>query len=63
MVRIGAYKGLFEKHDLKGAMASDNRVGMRFFLCVIGMVMIVEGLPYFAFPQKMKAWMRKITAL
>ena len=27
---------------------------MKFFLCVIGMVMIVEGLPYFAFPSKMK---------
>ncbi len=27
---------------------------MKFFLCVIGMVMIVEGLPYFAFPNKMK---------
>ncbi|MFA5904825.1 MAG: DUF2065 domain-containing protein, partial [Desulfobacula sp.] len=25
-----------------------------FFLCVMGMVMIVEGLPYFAFPSKMK---------
>lgn len=27
---------------------------MKFFLCVMGMVMIVEGLPYFAFPSKMK---------
>lgn len=27
---------------------------MEFFLCVVGMVMIVEGLPYFAFPEKMK---------
>ena len=27
---------------------------MKFFLCVIGMVMIVEGLPWFAFPEKMK---------
>ena len=30
---------------------------MKFFLCVIGMVMIVEGLPYFAFPRKMKTWL------
>jgi uncharacterized protein YjeT (DUF2065 family) len=28
---------------------------MAFFLCVIGMVMIVEGIPYFAFPDRMKA--------
>ncbi len=27
---------------------------MKFFLCVIGMVMVVEGLPYFAAPDKMK---------
>jgi uncharacterized protein len=29
---------------------------MRFFLCLIGLVLIVEGLPYFAFPEKMKRW-------
>jgi uncharacterized protein YjeT (DUF2065 family) len=33
---------------------------MRYFLCVIGMVLIVEGLPYFAFPEKMRAWLLKI---
>ncbi|MCF8054511.1 MAG: DUF2065 domain-containing protein [Deltaproteobacteria bacterium] len=29
---------------------------MDFFLCVIGMVLVVEGLPYFAMPEKMKAY-------
>jgi len=33
---------------------------MDFFLCVIGMVMVVEGIPYFAFPVKMKGWVEKI---
>ena len=33
---------------------------MKFFLCVLGMVMIVEGLPYFAFPEKMKSWVQKM---
>ena len=33
---------------------------MDYFICVIGMVMIVEGLPYFAFPDKMKTWIRKL---
>ncbi len=33
---------------------------MKFFLCVLGMVMIIEGLPYFAFPEKMKQWMLQI---
>jgi hypothetical protein len=26
------------------------------------MVMIIEGLPYFAFPEKMKFWIQKIAA-
>ncbi len=33
---------------------------MDFFLCVIGMVMILEGLPYFAFPEKIKLFILKI---
>lgn len=33
---------------------------MDFFLCVLGLVMILEGFPYFAFPEKMKAWVRKV---
>ncbi len=36
---------------------------MKFFLCVIGMVMIFEGLPYFAFPQKMKRWMLQMMSI
>lgn len=35
---------------------------MRLFLCVIGMVMIIEGMPYFAFPEKMKPWLLKLVA-
>lgn len=35
-------------------------LNMDFFLCVVGMVMVVEGLPYFAFPEKMKAWVAKV---
>jgi uncharacterized protein len=33
---------------------------MEYFLCVLGMVMIIEGLPYFGFPEKMKLLMRMI---
>ena len=36
---------------------------MKFFLCVMGMVMIVEGLPYFAFPQKMRQMVAVILGL
>ncbi|HBB17838.1 MAG TPA: DUF2065 domain-containing protein [Syntrophus sp. (in: bacteria)] len=34
---------------------------MKYFLCVIGMVLILEGLPYFAFPDKLKSYLRKLT--
>ena len=33
---------------------------MEFILCVVCMVMIIEGLPYFVFPEKMKFWIQKI---
>lgn len=36
---------------------------MDFFLCVLGMVMIVEGLPYFAFPEKMRVWVKTVLEL
>jgi len=29
---------------------------MKLFLCLLGLVLIVEGLPYFAVPDKMKKW-------
>jgi len=36
---------------------------MEFFLTVMGMVMIVEGLPYFAAPSKIKIWIQKLAEL
>ena len=36
---------------------------MEYFLCVLGMVMIVEGLPYFAAPSKIKVWVQKLVEL
>jgi uncharacterized protein YjeT (DUF2065 family) len=33
---------------------------MKLLFCLIGLVLIVEGLPYFAFPEKMKKWMNMI---
>lgn len=36
---------------------------MKFFLCVIGMVLIIEGLPYFAFPEKIKGYLMKVYEL
>lgn len=36
---------------------------MKYFLSVIGMVMIVEGLPYFAFPDQIKNFLTKISEI
>ena len=33
---------------------------MKLLFCLLGLVLIVEGLPYFAFPGKMKKWMSTV---
>ena len=33
---------------------------MKFFLCVVGLVLIIEGIPYFAFPDKIKFYLMKL---
>lgn len=36
---------------------------MGFLVCVIGMVMIFEGLPYFIAPEKMQQMMRLLSEM
>ena len=36
---------------------------MDYFFTVLGMVLVIEGLPYFTFPDKMKSIMEKIPHL
>jgi uncharacterized protein len=36
---------------------------MKYFLCVLGMLFIIEGLPYFIFPEKLKIYLVKITTI
>jgi len=33
---------------------------MAYFLSVLGLALIIEGIPYFAFPDKMKSLMEQI---
>ncbi len=33
---------------------------MEFFLCVLGVVLVVEGMPWFLSPPKVKAMMREM---
>jgi len=35
-------------------------IPMKLLFLLLGLVLIVEGLPYFAFPDKMKQWTKKI---
>ncbi len=36
---------------------------MRLLFCLLGLVLILEGLPYLAFPDKMKRWLSQIQLL
>ncbi len=36
---------------------------MEFFLSVVGMVLVIEGIPYFAFPEKMKFWVQTMVKM
>jgi len=33
---------------------------MKYFICVLGMVLVVEGLPYMTYPDWTKAYLRKL---
>lgn len=33
---------------------------MKYFFSLFGLLLVVEGLPYFAFPDKMKKWMTRV---
>jgi uncharacterized protein len=36
---------------------------MKDFLCVLGLIFIIEGLPYFVFPEKLKVYLAKIITM
>jgi uncharacterized protein len=36
---------------------------MKDFLCVLGMVFIIEGIPYFLFPERLKIYLVKMAAM
>ena len=33
---------------------------MKLLFCLLGLVFVIEGIPYFAFPEKMKQWLGKV---
>jgi uncharacterized protein YjeT (DUF2065 family) len=34
-----------------------------YFFTVLGLICFFEGLPYFAFPKQIKAWLEKLIAM
>lgn len=36
---------------------------MAYFLSVLGLALVIEGIPYFAFPDKMKSLMSQILTM
>jgi uncharacterized protein YjeT (DUF2065 family) len=36
---------------------------MEDFITILGMILVLEGLPYFAFPQLFKVWITRILEL
>jgi uncharacterized protein len=36
---------------------------MKDLLCALGLVFIIEGLPYFIFPEKIKNYLSRITSI
>lgn len=36
---------------------------MKDLLCVIGLIFIIEGLPYFLFPEKLKVYLAKLITM
>ncbi|MFH1137880.1 MAG: DUF2065 domain-containing protein [Pseudomonadota bacterium] len=36
---------------------------LKYLACVLGLVFILEGLPYFAFPHRIKDWLRQVMAI
>lgn len=35
---------------------------MKFFLTLIGLILVLEGLPYAACPEKMQVWLQQLVA-
>ena len=36
---------------------------LNYLLSVLGLVLVIEGLPYFAFPETMKKWLMQLPAV
>jgi len=37
--------------------------GMKLFIILIGLILVLEGLPYAAFPEAMQRWLQQLTQI
>lgn len=43
-----------------GQPERSGETAMKYFICVLGLVLVVEGLPYMTYPDRTKAYLRKL---
>ncbi len=48
---------------ISGKVSNYREKGMKILLLLVGMVLIVEGIPYVASPESMKEWLRRISEM
>lgn len=36
---------------------------MKLFITLVGLILVLEGLPYVAFPEAMQKWLRQLTQI
>ncbi len=58
LVNLVKVRLLLKSHDTPAIMPT-----MKFFISLIGMVLILEALPYIAFPDGMKQWLRQLSEM
>lgn len=47
---------------MNSGKAPDIVVSMKLLITLVGLILVLEGLPYVAFPEAMQRWMRQLVA-
>jgi len=48
---------------LQHTSPSVNLEYMKLFITLLGLILVLEGLPYVAFPEAMQRWLRQLTEM
>ena len=52
-----------QKHPKEKIHPTGAVMDLNYFLSVAGLVLVIEGLPYFAFPETFKKWISQIPTI